>query len=91
MLAEALTIFACVNAAGCSETSNAYFNHHPEVRRMIEVNEEKARKMVGPVAVHVLGPIAFAVAGGTANIRLAKHCSLQVNKNNLVAVYGIDF
>lgn len=89
---ELLVIFACLNSHGCSETSNAYYQSHPELREMIEKNEKKIKDYVGPVIVETSAPFFFVIAGGTGNFKIYGDFSLQVkNYENTKLVFSRGF
>lgn len=77
---ELLVIFACLNGTGCSETSNAYYQSHPELQRMVEMNERRIKNYVGPIVVESAAPIAFVAAGGTGNFKLYGNFSVQIKQ-----------
>ncbi len=95
MLPELLVIFACVNSTGCSETSSAYYNIHPEIQQMVEETGEhiriRAEKYVGPIVIQTVGPMIYAAAGGTGTIRFSKNISVQGNKKDLKLTFGMEF
>ena len=83
---ELLVVFACLNSTGCSETSNAYYQAHPEFQEMLRVNERRLKNFVGPTIVESSAPFLFVAAGGTGNFKLYGDFSLQIHqyKNTLL-------
>lgn len=77
---EFLVILACLKSAGCSETSSAYYQSHPELRQMVEMNERKIKDYVGPVIVESSAPFFFVAAGGTGNFKIYGNLSLRVQR-----------
>jgi hypothetical protein len=77
---ELLVIFACLNSTGCSQTSNAYYHYHPEMRKMVEYNEQQLRNFVGPTVVEYSAPFLFVAAGGTGNFKIHGGFSFQVKQ-----------
>ncbi len=77
---EFLVILACMSGKGCNETSSAYYQSHPELRHMVEMNEKKIKDFCGPIVVESAAPIAFVAAGGTGNFKLYGDFSLQVKQ-----------
>lgn len=91
MLQEALVIFACANSHGCSEVSSHYYNTHPEVRQMIEMNEKRISEVFGPFIVENVGPLIYIGFGGTSSFRLGKNFSLQTNKESVALTFSKEF
>ena len=91
MLPEALVILACTTSKGCNETSSHYYNTHPEVRHIVEENEKKIEKFVGPTVIATFGPMLYVAAGGTGTVRLNKFFSLQFNKEKGTLVFSKEF
>lgn len=91
MLPEALVVFACLNSTGCSETSSHYYNTHPDVRELVERNEKKIEKFIGPQIIATFGPMIYVAAGGTGTVRLNKFFSLQINHEKGTLVFGKEF
>lgn len=91
MLAEALVIFSCVNSTGCKETSAQYYSTHPELKEMVEHNEYKIKKYLGPTIIQVYGPMIYVVAGGTGTVRLNKFFSLQLSSQKTAVLFSKDF
>jgi len=91
MIAEGLVIFSCLNHAGCSETSSHYYSLHPEVREMVELNEKRIKKYVGPMFIETAGPLLFVAAGGTGTIRLHKYFSLQFDRQSGILSFKKDY
>lgn len=91
MLPEALVIFACLNSTGCQETSTHYYNTHPEFREIVERNEKKVEKFVGPKIIAIFGPMIYVAAGGTGTVRLDKYLSLQLNHQQGTLVFNKEF
>lgn len=91
MLPEALVIFACINNAGCTETSNQYFVYRPDVKQYIDHTGERARQFIGPKIVDTFGPMLFVVAGGRGTIRLSQYWSLQFSKQDGIISFRMDF
>lgn len=91
MLPEALVIFACANSTGCNETSSHYFNTHPEMREMVEANERKVAKFIGPTIIETFGPFIYVAAGGTGTLRLNKLFSLQMNTKTGTLTFAEEF
>lgn len=77
---EILVVIACLSGKGCNETSNAYYQAHPELRKMVEMNEKKLKNFVGPIVVESAAPIAFVVAGGTGNFKLYGNFSVEIKQ-----------
>jgi hypothetical protein len=77
---EFLVIFACLNSTGCSETSNTYYHYHPEVRKIVQRHEERAKEIAGPVIVKYSAPFFFLAAGGTGNFKIYGDFSLQMKE-----------
>ena len=91
-MTEFLVIIACLNGKGCSETSNAYYQAHPELQEMVHVQEKKIKDYCGPIVVETAGPFLFIVAGGTGNIKLYKNLSLEIKHfNEPGLVYSVGF
>ena len=88
---EFLVVISCLNAKGCNETSNAYYESHPQLKEMIQTNEKKVREFVGPVIVETAGPVFFVIAGGSGNIKLYKDLSLKFDKNSQGLLYSVGF
>lgn len=91
MLPEALVIFACLNSTGCQETSSHYYNTNPAFREVVEQNEKKVEKFVGPAVLQTVGPLLYAAAGGTGTVRLDKNFSLQISTKKGMIVFGREF
>lgn len=91
MLSEALVIFACINSTGCQETSTHYYNTHPDFRELIEKDEKKLEKLIGPMVITTVGPIIYAAAGGTGTIQLNKYFSLQLSIKQNSLIFGREF
>lgn len=91
MLPEALVIFACLNSTGCQQTSTHYYNTHPEIRKMVEMNEKKFEEFIGPTVIQTVGPVLYAVVGGTGTVRLNKTFSLQLNRQQGTLVFSKEF
>ena len=91
-MTEFLVIMACLNGKGCSETSNAYYQAHPELREMVQEQEKRVKDYCGPIIVEVAGPFLFIAAGGTGNFKLYKNLSFEVkNFNKTTLVYSVGF
>lgn len=91
MLPEALVIFSCLKSVGCTETSSHYYNTHPEIREMINKNEQKIEKFVGPTAIQAAGPVLYVLIGGTQTVRLTKSFSLQLNSGRNILIFSKEF
>lgn len=91
MLAEGLVILACTTSKGCTETSSHYYATHPEVREIVERNEKKVEKFIGPQVIAVFGPMIYVAAGGTGTVRLNKRFNLQLNHDGAKLVFGVEF
>ena len=91
MLPEALVIFACIKSAGCNETSSHYYNTHPEFQEMVKRNEKEIQKFIGPAVIQTVGPIIFAVAGGTGTVRLNRYFNLQGSTQKGTLVFIKEF
>lgn len=91
MLPEALVIWACVNSTGCSETSSHYYNINPEVRKIIEKNEKKVERFIGPHTIRTFGPIIYTAAGGTGTMRLYRDFSLQISTKKGILLFSREF
>lgn len=88
---ELLVVFACLNSSGCSETSNVYYQTHPEVREMIQDKERSIKKYAGPVMIETVGPMIVVFSGGTGNLRLNHLLSLQFTKTNNKLIFNLEF
>lgn len=88
MLPEALVLFACLNSTGCSETSTHYYNTHPEVREMIQKNEQKIERFIGPTLIQTLGPVLYIAAGKSGTMRINKYLSLQLSSQTSTLVFN---
>ena len=86
-----MVALACIGSKGCTETSNLYYQTHKELREIMSVNEEKVRKVVGPVIIESVGPAFFVLAGGTGNLKIYRGLSLQFDKNKSNLIYGVSF
>jgi hypothetical protein len=83
---------ACLNNAGCSETSSAYYQTHPEIRVLIERHERLVKEVVGPVIVETSAPFFFMALGGTGNFKLGNGFSFQVKKmSESTLIFSKDF
>lgn len=91
LIEEALVIFACLNNYGCTETSNRYFEIHPEVKVYVDRKAKQAREYIGPNLVDTLGPALFVVGGGTGIIHVHEHINLQLNKQSGTLVFNWSF
>lgn len=91
MLAEALVILACTTSKGCNETSTHYYATHPEIREMIEANEKKVEKFIGPTVIQTVGPFLYAAAGGTGTVRLNKYFNLQLSTQKATLGFTKEF
>lgn len=91
MLPEALVIFACLNGTGCQETSSHYYNSSPTLQQSVQNGETKVTKYVSPVLIQTVGPAAFIAFGGTGNVRLDRHFSLQLNKQKGILIFSKEF
>ena len=76
---EFLVVLACLSNKGCSETANAYYQAHPEIKQMVKRQEERVKEYVGPVVVTYASPMFFVAAGGSGNFKLYGDFSLKVD------------
>jgi hypothetical protein len=79
---EILVIFACLSSKGCTETSNLYYNTHPEIRQILKNSEDELKRRSNPFFISYVGPAIVAVAGGTGTVKINKHFNLQLNKDH---------
>ena len=91
MIAEGLVIYACLNHAGCTETSNLYYSQHPELRQMVEYNEKRIKRYVGPIVIETFGPVLFVAAGGQGTIKINRYFSLQFSRENGMLSFRKDY
>lgn len=91
MLPEALVILACTTSKGCQETSSHYYNTNPQLREVVERNEKKIEKFIGPQIIAIFGPMIYIAAGGTGTVRISKYFSLQLNHEKGMIVFGKEF
>lgn len=91
MLPEALVILACLEGKGCTETSQHYYNTHPEIKIVVENGKKTIERYTGETFIQITGPLIFAAAGGTGTIRLSKHFSLQVNRESGIIGFSKEF
>ncbi len=89
---ELLVILACLSSKGCSETTGAYYQSHPELQEMVRMNERKIKNFVGPIIVEAAAPIFFVAQGGTGNFKIYGPLSLKVQKyQDTMLVLNIGF
>lgn len=91
MLAEALVILSCSTSKGCSETSTYYYATHPELREIVEVNEKKIEKFIGPTIIQTIGPFLYVAVGGTSTVRLNKYFNLQFSNQSRILGFIKEF
>jgi hypothetical protein len=91
VIAEGLVIFSCLNHAGCSETSSHYYALHPEIREIVDFNEKRIKRYVGPVVIETAGPVLFVIAGGTGTIKLNRYFSLQFDRQSGTLSFKKDY
>lgn len=89
---ELLVILACLSSKGCSETSGAYYQAHPELQEMVKLNERRVKNFVGPIIMESAAPILFLAQGGTGNFKIYGPLSLRVKKyEDTMLVINIGF
>lgn len=89
---ELLVVLACLTSKGCSETSGAYYQAHPELQEMVKMNERRVKNFVGPIVVESVAPVFFLAQGGTGNFKIYGPLSLKVHKyQDTMLVLNIGF
>lgn len=61
------------------------------MREMVEANERKVAKFIGPTIIETFGPFIYVAAGGTGTLRLNKLFSLQMNTKTGTLTFAEEF
>lgn len=92
MVLEALVIFSCVNNTGCSQTSDLYYKHNPQVYEEIKIHERRAVKFIGPNVIRFVGPLIHIIStNGTGTVNVYPGLNIELNKQKLGINYTYDF
>lgn len=90
-MAELLVLFACINNAGCSETSSQYYVQNPEFREIVTRNETRVREALGPIITQYAAPLAWAAAGKEATTRLSTSFYMTFKMDHQTLLFKREF
>lgn len=85
MITEALIIFSCAGGYECSKTPQAYYLSKPQLRSWVkEVKDTYKEKTKDNPTLQIAIPTVlgsvFLMQGGKPRIRITKHLSVRISK-----------
>ena len=89
-MAELLTLFACINGTGCSETSSLYYSQHPAFSNFMKEYETKAKDMAGPILVNA-STYALILGGQKSTFKLTGDIYLDYSLGKQALVFRREF
>lgn len=91
MLEVLLVLLACTQGKGCSQTTNAYYSDHPEVKRLIKEQEQQVKRIVGPEAVAV-SPAFILMVRGKGSVHITGPFNLEIpDRDTMLITFKLGF
>lgn len=90
MIQEFLVLLACTQNLGCSQTTNTYFQAHPEFKQMARNADKEAKKLIAPEVV-LLSPLAIYAVRGKGSFRVNKYFSLELKQDSKMIQFNVSF
>lgn len=88
---ELLTLFACINATGCSQTSSQYYATHLVFQEFVRTQENRVKEALPTVVTEYWAPVVWIAAGRESTVRLTRDFSMSFRLNNQVLMFKKDF